>query len=188
MPTPDPLTYVPETIEAGNSASFVLTYADYTPAAGWGLTFAITNGIDKSRTVTGSTSGTGFLVTLATTDTATLTAGDYTWAAYATASGQRRTADTGRISILANLGVPAVKTWWQEQVENLQTVLAGFNATDRMTVEIGTGIKYTRANVADYRKQLTHAMAMVRREQDAAAAKRGEASSRIIGIEFAPLS
>lgn len=184
MPATDPLTEVPDEIEAGNSLALLLTYSDYDPDD-WSLEFVISNGSDMPTRVAATTSGESFAVTLTPAMSAALLPGEYSWATYATQSGQRKTCDSGSLYVAPNLAAPPVKSYAQTQVENLQAVMATFNTTDRLTVEIGTGIKYTRANVNDYRKQLVYWESRLASEKAKAAARRGDASPRRIGIEFA---
>lgn len=180
-----PTTGVPLQLEAGNSASFLLSYPDF-PVGSYTLTFVLSQGGSAPSVITATTSGSSFLVSVSTTVSAALAPGVCQFAAYATASGVRYTAQTGAITILPNLAVTPTPTFAQTMLTALQTVLATFAATDKIKVNFN-GQEFERANILEYQKQFTFWQARVLSEQAALAAQRGEGTGGRIAIQFGPV-
>lgn len=179
-----PTDGVPLQIEAGNSASFLLSYSDFSPSA-YTLTLVIAPGTPTPTTITATTSGTKFLVTLSTTVSAALTVGNNSWITYATATGVRYTADSGTITVLPNLAVAQTATFAQTMVTALQTVLATFAATDKKEVDFN-GQKFVRQDMKQYQEQYTYWKAIVASEKVALARSLGGADPSRVSTVFAP--
>lgn len=184
-----PTDGVPLQIEAGNSASFLLSYSDFSPSA-YTLTFVVNSGTASPTSITATTSGTKFLVTISTTVSAALPLGVVPWIAYASASGVRYTAGSGTITVLPNLAVAQTPSFAQAQVTRLETVLAEFTATSRKEVDFN-GQKFVRADIGEYQKQYTYWKAIVAQEKAALArALGGSDPSRVatVFVDAAPSS
>jgi len=171
-------------IEAGNSAAFLLSYADFAPGS-YTLTFTISQGMAAPVSIVATTSGTKFLVTLSTTVSATLLPGDWPWYAYASATGVRYGADAGMITVLPNLAAAQTPSFAQAQVTRLETVLATFTATDKKEVDF-QGQKFVRADIAQYQKQYTYWKAIVASEKAALARSLGGGDPTRVTTVFVP--
>ena len=179
---PTTLTAIPAQIEAGDTVLFTESFADFAPGT-YTLSLVLNNGASTPTTIAATTSGTGFLFTLTAAVTAALTAGAYSFAMYATAGAARYTAKTGALTVLPNLSATAPPSFARAQVTLLQTALAELNSTGRQTVNFN-GQSFTRANVADYQKQLVYWQAAVIREQAAANALRDVSTGNRIPLVF----
>ena len=94
-------------LTAGDTLNFLTSGGDYLATAGWSLVYKL---IPRTAgpsviTITSSAEGDDHRVTVASTVTATWTAGYYSWACYATKSGERQTLQTGTTEIVADPGV-----------------------------------------------------------------------------------
>jgi hypothetical protein len=179
-----PTNGVPLQIEAGNSAAFLLSYGDFPPGS-FTLTFIISQGSAAPISITATTSGTKFLVTLSTTVSATLTLGNWSWITYATATGVRHTADSGTITVLPNLAAAITPSFAQAQVTRLETVLATFAGTDKREVDF-QGQKFVRADIAVYKEQWAFWRAIVVSEQAALARSLGGPDPTRVATVFVP--
>jgi len=102
MRSVDDLTAIPATITAGDSYGIVLSYSDYPATSGWGLSFAIAGASTQAWDSTAD--GDAHRLTLATTETAALAAGTYTWRIRATDGTDTRTIDFGSLVVEPDIG------------------------------------------------------------------------------------
>jgi hypothetical protein len=182
-----PTDGVPLQIEAGNSASFLLSYGDFPPAS-YSLAFVLSQGTAAPVSVNATDAGNGkFLVTLTTTITAALTPGNCSWIAYASATNTRATAESGTITVLPNLAVAQTPSYAQTMVTALQTALTAFASTDKRIVDFN-GQRFERAHMADYQKQHTYWKAIVVSEQAALARSLGGKDPTRVTTVFVPAS
>jgi hypothetical protein len=84
---------------------------------------------------------------------------------------------------LQNLAVTPTATYAQTMVTTLQTALSSLAASGNNSVSFN-GQSYTRANIADYQKQLTYWQARVIKEQNDLAALRGTANTGRVETRF----
>lgn len=96
------LTDIPDTITAGDSVAWALTFSTYPASAGWILSYALTND-GNQITFAGTADGNAHLIDLATTDTVDWPAGDYAFQAYVTLGAERFQISSGLVTILPNL-------------------------------------------------------------------------------------
>ncbi len=171
-------------IEAGNSAAFLLNYSDFPPAS-YTLTFVISQGAAAPISVTATTSGTQFLVTLSTTVSATLATGNWSWNTFASATGVRHTAGSGTITVLPNLAAALTPSFAQTMVTALQTVLATFASTDKKEVDF-QGQKFVRQDMKQYQEQYSYWKAIVAAEQAALARALGGGDPTRVSTVFVP--
>jgi hypothetical protein len=92
----------PDTLTAGDLWTWSRSDLSDYPAPTWALTYSLVK-LDKQIAITATTSGTGFLVSIAAATTADYSPGAYTWAAYATSGVERHLVGTGRIEVRPNL-------------------------------------------------------------------------------------
>lgn len=94
-------------LTAGDTLNFLTAAGDYPATSGWSLVYKLlprTAG-PSVITITSTAEGSDHRVTVANTVTATWAAGYYSWACYATKSGERQTLQTGNTQIIADPGV-----------------------------------------------------------------------------------
>lgn len=182
MSATDPLSYVPAQIEAGNSTSFLLSYADFAPGT-WTLDFIMADGVSPPKTTRATTSGTSFLVTLTTAITAPLAAGEYQWKARVQTSSETRTAAMGAITILPNLANGPAPSHAAQMVTKLEAKLLEYAENERSMQRFDL-TESRRAMMVEYQKQLTYWKAQVIGEARRAACQRGDAPARSIGPQF----
>lgn len=172
------LTSFPCSFESGNT--YVVTMpltggpsGPYDPATWTAKIWLSLNGATPTG-ITATSSGQNFIFTFSATTTAALVPGDYQFAIYVTdASSERETALTGGIEILPNLAAAITPSFAQAQVTLLETVMAAFNATDKIAVSLN-GQSFSRADVATYKAQWTFWKSQTIAENRIAAARRGE--------------
>ncbi len=158
---------IPRQFNSGDSVVFTEQFTCY-PVSEWTmkLWLYVLGGAAPTST-TATTSGTSFLVTLTATATAALPEGNYEYAEQVTNISDTTliyTAKQGTVFVLPNYMVAQTPTFAQQQVTNLQTVLAEFNRTTRKSVNFA-GQEFERALITDYQKQLVFYEAKVIREQ-----------------------
>lgn len=90
-------TSEPQTLTAGTTWRWTRSFADFPTADGWSLTYGLAG--PTPTTITTTIVGSEFSVTVATATTAAITAGIYTWTAYASLGGEKYVADTGQFII-----------------------------------------------------------------------------------------
>lgn len=176
------LSGVPCHFESGNTVIFEEVFSDYPPSS-WAATFYLSKNGTAAANAVATESGSIYTFTLSAVTTAALAPGVYDYAIYVTSGSERTTAKTGKLSVTANLAASQTPSFAQAQVTLLQTVLEGFNATDKQSVSFN-GQSFTRANVDQYRKELVYWEARVFQERRQAARLRGETVSNSIGPVF----
>jgi hypothetical protein len=168
------LNGVPCSFEGGNTVIFSEVFTDFPPSA-WSATFYLSRNGTAVANAVASESGEEYIFTLSAASTASLTPGLCDFAIYVleTATSQRTTAKTGQILILPNLAATQTATTAQTMVTNLESALQTFATSDKLSVSFN-GQSFTRANIADYRKELVFWKAQVIAEQARFASARGE--------------
>ncbi len=184
MPALDPLQGVPAQIEAGNSVSFLLGYADF-PPGDWTLDFILADGVNPPKIVRATTSGTKFLVELTTAITAPIAAGDYQWKTRVQTNSETRTAGMGSITILPNLASGPAPSHAAQMVTHLEAKLLEYADNERVRSRFDAS-DTIRAQMKEYQEQLTYWRSVLLAEQRRARASRGEQNIRTIGVQFSP--
>lgn len=177
-----PETGTPSTFESGNTVLFTESFADY-PVGTWTDSFVLSLNGGTPVATAATTSGSLFLVTLSAAVTAALTPGIYDYAHYVTSGSERATAKTGTLKVLPNLAVAQTPSFAAAQVTLLKVALAALNTTDKVSVNFN-GQSFTRANIAEYQKQLIYWEARVIRENAERDAARGTSTGGRIAISF----
>lgn len=97
----------PSEFRSGDTMKFIASHSDFPAADGWVIAYTINGAVKKTGSV--STSGTETTVTLAASDSASLTAGTYTWQLTATkaATSERYTVLEGVVLVQANVAAAA---------------------------------------------------------------------------------
>lgn len=178
-----PLTGVPRRIEAGNSVAFTETLMNY-PASAWGMSFVLSMGTLAPVVTAATVQGDTFLVTLSTSATAALAAGEWEWAQYVTQTGIRLTAKTGTIQVLPNLAVQAPPSIAQSLLTLLETTITKLAANPNQSVNFN-GQSFTKRDMKSLLEQRVQLQAEVLRQQAALQAQRDGIDPNRIAIEFA---
>lgn len=146
-------TGLPSQFAAGTTVRFTLSYDDY-PASDWSLSFSLLGA--GSFSAAGVVSGDGFIVTLTAAQTATLTPGQYRWAARVTetASGDVAVADSGFVTVTADLSNSAVGPW-RARYNAAVTAFAGLSASKYASIEV-EGQSFSMRNGTEQREMLEY--------------------------------
>jgi len=94
-------------LTAGDTLNFLTLGGDYPASSGWSLVYKLIPRVFGPAVIsfTSSAEGDDHRITVASTTTAAWSAGVYSWAVYATKTGERHTLQTGATQILADPGV-----------------------------------------------------------------------------------
>ncbi len=95
-------TTEPESITAGDSATWTRSFPDYSAADGWVLSYAFVQAGKPSLTIATTGSGVTYTAALTTANTSALTSGLWYWQAYVSKTGSRVTVGQGRLNVLRN--------------------------------------------------------------------------------------
>lgn len=142
----------PSQITAGDTVQWTRTdLSDYLPADGWALSYVLINSAAKI-TISATTSGTGYAVTVSAATSAAYTAGKYKWQAYVTNSGtsQRKTVDSGEIEIKPNFSSQTTydsRSHVKKVLDAIDAVIENRASLDQESYEImGRSLKRTPLN------------------------------------------
>jgi hypothetical protein len=160
-------TGVPATERVGNTWQFYVSLADYPASDGWTLALRVTSRTSATQDPLAWDAGYAvadgdrWLVTIPTTATADLTAGNYEWVAFVTGSGdtagQRYSPASGRLQIDADLATATAGSAVDQDEIDLATVRAERrarvtgtgSANESVTID---GRSITRMSMADLLK------------------------------------
>lgn len=182
-----PCTDIPAQIEQGDYVSFTQVFDQY-PATDWTAALIISQGTAAPISVSGTVNAvTGFLFTLASNVSATLLTGQWDYSIYATAAGNRRTARTGAINVIANLAVAQTASQAQTIVDTLTATLTTVSAQKYASTDFN-GQSKQAADIDKLQKAITFWKAQVINEQEKANAARGVGNGRSINTYFVPPS
>lgn len=95
-------TVEPDSITAGDSATWKRNLTDYPVSDGWSFGYVATKAGSSSLTIATTGSGTTYTVALTPEETAEWAAGLWYWQAYATKTGQRKNLGSGRWTVKPN--------------------------------------------------------------------------------------
>jgi len=89
---------------AGDTLTWTRTFSDYPASAGWALTYAFRLQLGAGvLNITASTVGDGFAATITAAQSALMTPGLWSWAAYVTLATERHQVGTGSLTVSPNL-------------------------------------------------------------------------------------
>jgi hypothetical protein len=136
------LTYEPSEFAIGESLAWSKSFADYSAADGWTLTYYFRG--PTNFDVVGTANGTKFDVNVATTVTANASAGVYFWQAWLSKGADKIRADSGRTTAVA--GFPTVsapgfdgKSDAEKLLDAIDALLEGKATVDQQEYTIGAG-------------------------------------------------
>lgn len=134
------LAALPSTIAAGTTVVYTKAVPDYLPADGWTLKLYIRGAVTLNKTAT--VSGTSYVVTLTSTDTATLSAGGYRWAEQVEKAGtplEVHEIDRGELLVELNLATAAANdalTYEEKTLAVIEAKLSGRLTADMESYQI----------------------------------------------------
>ena len=128
---------IPVSIYQGDSVLFTLDLSPIKPAEGWVVRLHL-NSSDKQATITATPSTEKYQFSLTTTATTALTEGDYAYAIIASKDAQRKTLNTGNISVKLD---PRIET--KIILSHNETILKGLKAAQIKAVESGEIVEHT---------------------------------------------
>lgn len=178
------MTNIPAKFVAGDTVEWTDNAFDGKTSANYTLTYALVGAI--KLTVNGVASSDGWNVTITSTQSATLTAGDYSWHAYIVSGSTRYTVGTGTLTVEPNITNQAAGYDGRSPVEQdlaaVETEIRA-RATGGMTIEYSIGNRSLKKEsitaLLSLRSQLRIDLA---REKQAK--RLSEGVGRSIGIRF----
>jgi hypothetical protein len=183
MPT-IPITE-PARVNAGNTAKWLKSLAEYPASAGWVLTYELVNA-DRRITFSSSPNGDDHLINVDAATTASWVAGAYQWRALASLSGEVYTVASGRMEVAPAFSTAVdARSQVRRTLEAIEATLEGRATSATAEYQIaGRSLKYIPipelvALRDRYRRDL-------RAEEDAASAAAGMGSRGRIFVRFGP--
>lgn len=173
---------------AGDTLNFTTAAGDYPASAGWSLVYKLIPRTSGSViTITSSASGDDHLVQAAPATTAGWAAGTYSWACYATKSGERQTLQQGTCVVLPDPGVVTTldtRTTARKALDAVNTALESYgNKAYLQEFEIN-GRRQRFNNPADFLTFRSKLMAEVAREDNAERIRQGLAPRNQLAVRF----
>jgi hypothetical protein len=175
----------PREIVAGDTASWVESFADYPASAGWALTYELRGATKMSLTASECVAaGDGFVVTIPASATDDWLAGWYAYQGYVTKSGVRHMVSSGMMEVKANL--TAVSTAYtalshaRTCLAETEAAIARFLLQPFDSISIGNRT-LTRVKIVDLVKLRDRYRYEVRQEEAAERIAKGlDAGNRIL--------
>jgi len=177
----------PATILAGDTITWKRNNADYTPADGWTLTYAIRSSTVKYDVIC-TTSGVDYLAAISAGTSATYIAGKYAWIAYVTKGAEKHTIAQGAVTILPDLttaGLADPRTDARIIYDSLIVAYKSYvSSSGTMSAFSVAGKSVSFKSAADIILQIEHWRRIVQSEEDAANVAKGFQSSRRVGLRM----
>lgn len=182
----DTLTAVPSSFVVGETVEWTRSLTDY-PATTWSLATAFINRTNKFS-VNGVASGSDFTHTIAANTSAALTAGTYAWQTKATrtADGVVKLVETGVIEVLPSFAAATTldtRSHAKAVLDAIKAVIAGRAEEDHLAMSIA-GRSISKMSLAELISARSVYQSEYRREQEAAAIARGEATGGRVFVRF----
>lgn len=138
-------TIEPDTLTAGDLWTWTRSLADYPPADGWVLSYSVVSNGNTTQTLTATTSGTSFLVSVAASTTASTSPGLWFWQARVTKGSESYTVGTGRFTVLPNFATSTAdpRSLIKRTLDAIEANLAGSAVQNEMTMTVdGVALSY----------------------------------------------
>lgn len=182
-------TQEPETLRAGDSATWTRALADYLPADGWTLKYALTNA-GAALTFTATDNGDGsHLVDVAAATTAAWAPGTYVLQGYVESGSARHTVFEGYVEITPGLHLGAVesRSLVKQILDALDATMLGKATRDQLSYSIGNrSLQHmSPRELSDWRD---HYATLWQREVEKQRLAAGRGSGRIKRIHFGKAS
>jgi len=160
-------TQAPESFFAGDTVKWLVSDANYLPSDGWSMVADLASGSTHIST-TATDNGDGrHLITVTTSDTGSLPAGDYSLAVSAQKAGERYTLVRSSLRVLPNLSSAAdARSKIKQALDAIEAYLADSNNLQAASYSIA-GRQLSRYSAADLIQLHNHYRALYKQEQDA---------------------
>lgn len=184
MPATIP-TIEPAVINAGDTAKWTKTLADYPATDGWALTYTLVNAAQR-YTVTAAASGSDYLITIAAATTATYATGNYDFRGQVSKAGEVFTVATGRLTVKPTFATAIEeRTQARRTLDAIEATLEGRSTSATAEYEIA-GRKMKYIDVPDLLALRDRFRADVAREDAANSVGAGLADKRRVYVRFGP--
>lgn len=178
-----------DTLIVGDTLDFITSVPSYLATAGYTLTYRLVPRISGTPiSLTATASGSDYRITATPATTAGWAAGEYSWSAYVTKSGERHTVDSGLVTLQVDPGAVTSfdgRSQAQRALADAQTALANFSATGGRVKRYqiaGREMEFDAAG--DILKLISYWKGEVQRENAANAKREGLPDPRRIQIRM----
>jgi hypothetical protein len=182
---------IPATLRAGDTISWTESNADYPASAGWTLAFALRAKDKSAITITASSSGANYSISIPSSTSKAYSPGIYWWQAYVYKGTppdftEKHSLDTGQIEILQDLTQAGTQTEFRSTAKQTLDAVEALLKGDRRDVSnysfAGRSIsKMTYTELLEVRSKL---QIEYQRELDADAVAKGQDNPRRVGVRF----
>jgi hypothetical protein len=184
MSTPTPTTE-PASINAGDTAKWLIALPDYPASAGWVLTYTLVNA-GQRVTFAATASGDDHLVNIPFAATAAWVAGEYDYRAVAGKTGELFTVRSGRIAVRPAFGAAVdARSQARRTLEAIEAVIEGRASSSTAEYQIA-GRQLKHIPVPELLMLRDRYRADVRTEGEASAIAAGLGNPRRIFVRFGP--
>ena len=177
-----------ERLVLGSTLNFATTVSGYSAADGWVLKFALVprTGSSGALTLTSAADGEQHRVQVASTTTASWTAGVYSWYSWVEKGTEKYDVARGSTELVANPrtapGPLDLRTEAQKALDAARAALAAWTPTQRRYRIAGREMEF--AGTAEILKVVSYWEGQVAREENAARVQAGLASRRTIFLRL----
>lgn len=180
----------PDEVHQGDTLSWTKSLADYLPADGWTLKYALSNA-DGRITIEASDNGDGtHLVSVAASTTDDYTAGIYTGQGYVeNDAGERYTVWKGKIKIAAGLHLDAAASGYDARshackvVDALEAAIEGRATSTQLATSIA-GRSISLMGFDELERWLNYYKRIVSSEDAARRREQGRSSRQVVKVRF----
>lgn len=180
-------TTEPAKIIAGDTAKWLITLSDYSPANSWNMSYSFVSTGSKRVTVNATTSGTSFLTTISNAVTANMAPGTWYFQGRVNNASESYTVRTGQLEIEDNFGSIASvldnRSHARKMLDLIEAALEG-RAVDGIDSHTIGGVAINMIPLERLRVLRDQYKAEVLREEQADKLKRGVGGSRNIYVRF----
>lgn len=182
IPTKEPANFT-----AGDTVKWTKSLADYLPADGWVLSYAIVQAsVQKTITATDNGDGT-HLATITATDSGGYATGIWSWQAYVTKASERYTVANGTFEVLANFADQGsgydARSHVKKVLDALEATILGKASKDQISISV-QGRSLSKMTPEQLIKWRDIYKAEYARETQAAAISNGSPSKSKIVVRF----
>ena len=175
-------------LTAGDTLNFTTSGGDYPASSGWSLVYKLIPRTSGSViTITSTADGDDHLVQAGASTTATWAAGTYSWACYASKSGERQTLQTGVTQILPDPGVVTTldtRSSARIALDAMDLLLQSYGSKAYLQSYEIAGRKQQFASPGDFMAFRSKLQAEVAREDNAARIAAGMSPRNQIAVRF----
>ena len=179
------MTQEPSNFTAGDTVKFSKSLPAYPASAGWSLSYVAINSTGKF-TATGTAAGDAFDVTISSTTTAAINAGDYLFETYVSKASERFRVASGTVKVQPNITAAATydgRSHARKTLDAIEAVIEGRASTDQEEYTIGNR-SLKRTAIADLIVLADKYRAMVKSEENAEAIRLGRGGKNRILVRL----